>query len=111
MRAVVDHHVDRPGVDAQQCVQLTGPNRSIALENLSIPIPSTQARCRVTGTRNQEKTSARQRRPIPWMLNPGPCALLRRPGGHGEGATPDPIPNSTVKPLRADGTASQDAGE
>jgi hypothetical protein len=26
---VVDHHVDRPGVDAQQCVKLTGPNRSI----------------------------------------------------------------------------------
>ena len=33
MRAVVDHHVDRPDVDAQQCVQLTGPNRSIALES------------------------------------------------------------------------------
>ena len=26
---MVDHHVDRPGVDAQQCVKLTGPNRSI----------------------------------------------------------------------------------
>ena len=34
-----DQHVDRPDVDAQQCVQLTGPNRSIALENSpSIPI-------------------------------------------------------------------------
>ncbi len=29
-----------------------------------------------------------------------------RPGGNGEGAPPDPIPNSAVKPLSADGTAS-----
>ena len=29
-----------------------------------------------------------------------------RPGGHGEGDPPDPIPNSAVKPLSADGTAS-----
>jgi hypothetical protein len=35
---VVDHHVDRPEVEAQQCVQLTGPNRSSAL-----PIPSPKA--------------------------------------------------------------------
>ena len=26
-----DHHVDRPGVEAQQCVKLTGTNRSIGL--------------------------------------------------------------------------------
>ena len=26
-----DDHVDRPGVEAQQCVKLTGPNRSIGL--------------------------------------------------------------------------------
>jgi hypothetical protein len=28
---VADHHVDRPGVKAQQCVEPTGPNRSIGL--------------------------------------------------------------------------------
>ena len=28
------------------------------------------------------------------------------PGGYGEGLTHDPIPNSTVKTLSADGTAS-----
>ena len=33
-------------------------------------------------------------------------SVLRRPGGYGEGPTPDPIPNSVVKPLSADGTAS-----
>ena len=31
MRVVVDHHVDRPGVEAQQCVKLTGTNHSIGL--------------------------------------------------------------------------------
>ena len=28
---MVDHHVDRPGVEAQQCVKLTGTNSSIGL--------------------------------------------------------------------------------
>jgi len=28
------------------------------------------------------------------------------PGGYSEGETPDPIPNSAVKTLSADGTAS-----
>ena len=36
---------------------------------------------------------------------------LRRPGGYGEGSKPDPIPNSVVKTLSADGTASMDVGE
>lgn len=31
MRDVVDHHVDRPGVEAQQCVELTGTNIPIDL--------------------------------------------------------------------------------
>jgi hypothetical protein len=34
-----------------------------------------------------------------------------RSGGNGEDETPDPIPNSAVKSLSADGTVSQDAGE
>ena len=36
---------------------------------------------------------------------------LSRPGGHCEGHTPDPIPNSAVKSLRANDTSSQDAGK
>ncbi len=31
MRAVIDHHVDRPEVEVQQCMQPTGTNRSIGL--------------------------------------------------------------------------------
>ena len=33
-------------------------------------------------------------------------AVFRRPGGSSEGSEPDPIPNSAVKPLSADGTPS-----
>jgi hypothetical protein len=39
MRAVEDHHVDRPGVEAQQCVKLTGTNRSIGLISSDNPRP------------------------------------------------------------------------
>ena len=38
-------------------------------------------------------------------------SVLRRPGGHGEEPIPDPIPNSAVKVLCADGTESQDLEE
>ena len=41
----------------------------------------------------------------------GAAPDLRWPGGHSEGATPDPIPNSVVKTLSADGTASQGVEE
>ena len=34
-------------------------------------------------------------------------SVLRRPGGNSEEPIPDPIPNSAVKVLRADGTKSQ----
>ena len=37
--------------------------------------------------------------------------VLRRPGGCCEESEPDPIPNSAVKLLSADGTMSQDLGE
>src|SRR4051794_41828026 len=40
-----------------------------------------------------------------------PPGTPARPGGHSAGAPPDPVPNSAVKPRRAHGTASQDAGE
>ena len=37
--------------------------------------------------------------------------VFRRPGGPSEEPEPDPIPNSAVKLLSADGTMSQDMGE
>jgi hypothetical protein len=44
---------------------------------------------------------------IPDFLIPDSCSVLRRPGGHCEEPIPDPIPNSAVKVLCADGTKSQ----
>ena len=38
--------------------------------------------------------------------SPGTLSVLRRPGGYSEEVTPDPIPNSAVKILSADGTSS-----
>ena len=60
MRAVIDHHVDRPDVDAQQCVKLTGTNRSIGLishiacsdKQMSLMLAPTRERanCKTIGT-------------------------------------------------------------
>ena len=49
---------------------------------------------RLDGRRNTE-------RPKPEVIS-----LFRRPGVYGGVAAPDPIPNSAVKTLRANGTAS-----
>ena len=37
--------------------------------------------------------------------------VFGRPGGYSEEPQPDPIPNSAVKVLSANGTKSQDLGE
>ena len=101
---MVDHHVDRPDVKARQRVQLTGPNRSIGLISSSAfraqrqeqkaPAPYLQtAHCSSDAERETRN------------FRPDDLVALAR------GQTPDPIPNSAVKTLRAHGTASQDAGE
>ncbi len=94
-----DHHVDRPDVEAQQCVELTGPNRSIGLIERHVPRSG-------KGKRRSKDVSLEDNTAVMFQ-----CCVLRRPGGHGEGQTPDPIPNSDVKTLCADGTSSQGAGE
>jgi hypothetical protein len=129
---VVDHHVDRPGVDAQQCVKLTGPNRSIG----SILLRSQEQR-KQNPSSTAAKTAAmtqRQdvRRHLPHtdLTRGAPFALCKMQRAVGDraspkglrgrfdglvatarGNTPDPIPNSAVKTLSANGTASQGAGE
>jgi hypothetical protein len=87
LRAVEDHHVDRPGVEAQQCVKLTGTNSSIDLITLII-------RARQGRRRNDQ-----------FLLCFAGLVVL---AGSLE---PDPIPNSAVKLLSADDTSSQDAGK
>jgi hypothetical protein len=70
---VEDHHVDRPGVEAQQCVKLTGTNRSFGLiqnfRRMQGPDPASKRR----------KTSTKHNR------THQPRLPFRRPGGHGEG--------------------------
>ena len=88
-----DDHVDRPGVEVQQCMKLTGTNSSIGLIVL-IPCAHHDS-----DGRRERQTASRLKR------------ALCRPGGYGGAAAPDPIPNSAVKRSSADGTASQDAGE
>ena len=96
-----DHHVDRPAVDAQQCVKLTGTNRSFGLipshrmqrsEPVDDPGASTNTAInRSTAlhrpeNRRQNKASAfgaAHDCPVFSILHLPPFAF-RRPGGHGE---------------------------
>jgi hypothetical protein len=89
---VVDDHVDRPGVEAQQCVKLTGTNSSIGLIVL-------------IGYGHRLKKAGRR------LYKDQFHHAFRRPGGSSEVAAPDPIPNSEVKRLSANGTLSQGTGE
>ena len=78
----------------RQRIQLTGTNRSIGLIVLIFHVHATTDRERKTNTTMLASNS-----------------VLRWSGGFCEEPEPDPIPNSAVKLLRADGTKSQDLGE
>ena len=108
-----DHHVDRPGVEAWQHVKLTGPNRSIGLilcARRQVRETSNMASddCRKPVGSQARHASlflrARCRYARPAMFFDDLVVMAR-------GETPDPIPNSAVKTLSADGTASQGVGE
>ncbi len=75
---MVEHHVDRPEVYAQQCVQLTGTNRPRAWFYISIVDGS----CSLWSSQDE----------------------LESFGGDSDRVTPVPIPNTEVKPVSADGT-------
>ena len=83
-----DDHVDRPGVEVRQRMELTGTNSSIGLIALIY------------------------RRPYLGMIE-FICFDLCFAGlvALGGAIRPDPIPNSAVKRSRANGTMSQDLGE
>ena len=96
-----DHHVDRPEVEGAQSPQLTGTNRSTA------PDPGEDA----ARVQRQDPHAAA----TPAQLSDAGAAPATG-GLHGlaaiaRGQTPDPIPNSAVKTLSADGTAPQGAAE
>ena len=94
IRVVVDYHVDRPGVEALQGVELTGTNR-----------PDTSYFSTLLQAFNHEDSSV--------------CSFLARDrleprldvacedqisGADSGGVPPVPIPNTAVKPASADGT-------
>ena len=115
-----DHHVDRPEVEGEQSLQPTGTNRSNAP-----PAPSgkDQAAPAAAGSRpgtaapffeDTHTTRFPQARPGPAMpprAPPPSCGRRDSLVAMARGPAPDPIPNSAVKTLSADGTAAQAAEE
>jgi hypothetical protein len=91
----------------RQRTKPTGTNRSTGLiQNLRLQRQAPRAPHDDTHAKHRRQPSA-----IGCRLPAPQPRWLRWPGGHGEGETPDPIPNSAVKALSAQGTAPQDAGE
>ena len=75
-----DHHVDRPDVEAQQCVKLTGTNRSFGL------IRSLPSHAATKASPDQEASTITLKTLKAMALHqPYPSFALRRPGGYGEG--------------------------
>ena len=107
---MVDDHVDRPGVEVRQRMELTGTNRSTGLIANRRPVtrsgkdrrgPSPARGGRLPGRGGGAKT------PMPVGRVPSIDGLVAIAGD----PAPDPIPNSAVKAPSADGTALQGAGE
>ena len=97
-------------MEAQRCVQLTGTNRSFGLIALITPCPTLPPGGPPTPRDPLPDT------PPPDAAQPRAARRrgrvdLRRPGGPGEAARPDPIPNSAVKRFSAHGTVPQGPGE
>jgi hypothetical protein len=101
---VVDHHVDRPEVEAGQPAQLTGTNRSIALERphpaarIILPDDAPEAEpqgrqtllCGGTAFRRDTHATRFEQNPginIPGIIDPGDQRLGREPDR--------PVPNQS----------------
>jgi hypothetical protein len=80
-------------------VQLTGTNRSIGLIVLIFSAHFVRERALMAKRKTTPDHSGDKS-----LLH---RSVLCRPGGHSEEPLPDPIPNSAVKVLCADGTKSQ----
>ena len=96
-------------MEARQRVKLSLTNRSIGL--ISQRTASRAAASPQEDTNAQDRIRIRQthhilRSPHDTTVSADSLRAVGRPGGHSEGPAPDPIPNSAVKTLRANGTAS-----
>ena len=102
---------------ARQRVQLTGTNRSFDL--IALVAKATLLGSEHENALNKNRASARAGFALAFgcgrraaMPKSQFCfTVLCRPGGPCKAIRPDPIPNSAVKRLSADGTLSQDMGE
>ena len=112
-----DHHVDRPEVEREQSPQLTGTNRSIGLI-----AGGSQNRRTTARVQRQDPHAAPAKTLLPLHLTALTPTHPNNPTEHprgglaglvaiARGQTPDPIPNSAVKTLCANGTAAQAAEE
>ena len=100
-----DHHVDRPEVEAGQPAQLTGTNRSMAHLSAAFSGKYQKQMKPLSGKPILQTHLVRHIRFLP--DGPGiPRGGLVGLVAIARGKTPDPIPNSAVKTLCADGTAS-----
>ena len=95
-----DDHVDRPGVEAQQCVKLTGTNSSIGL--IVLIVHAHRPFEKGDEARRVHRLNKRRLRLLPASQK----IALSRPGGYGGVAAPVPIPNTAVKRPSANGTSS-----
>ena len=96
-------------MEARQRVKLSLTNRSIGL--ISLRDASRAAASPQEDKSPRPQTSIRQTHhtsniPNDTTVSADSLRAVGRPGGHSEGPAPDPIPNSAVKTLRANGTAS-----
>ena len=87
---MVDYHVDRPGVEALQGVELTGTNRSDILNYA-------YASCLALGSSSLYSFPTRDRLELRLAIADGDPVS----GVHSDGAPPVPIPNTAVKPASA----------
>jgi hypothetical protein len=123
---VIDHHVDRPDVEVQRCMKLTGPNRPTGSRSAHHPQHASvqdkhprrtqpwkaTRRTKHVAQAHATKACATHQNPSPIQgLFAVPAGWAGRPGGFGGGTAPDPIPNSAVKTPSAHGTVSQGTGE
>ena len=108
---MIDHHVDRPQVEVQQCMQPSGPNRPIDLHHTNTTAAGHPSKGDQHRTQHQAAhTTHTTQHPKPTIPSQSQDPV-RWPGGHRGDDTPDPIPNSDVKHPSAHGTAAQAAGE
>lgn len=110
MRPVADHHVDRTGVEAQQCVELTVTNSSIDLSQLFYAVCAGDGHKVLISLEKRiflNKKTLSSETPSGQPHHTPPPMPGRHSGDHRAVDPPSPIPNLEVKRCIADDSAEQ----